>query len=169
MNTALEKPATKPRPPFNGPRGIVPYIATWSTEEALPVQVIGTPKGIGYAHELAVDRDGHGVLWAQRPSRPGSGEPIYNRVHPLRQRRAMQKLLCQVCAGPADQNRQGTLWLLRDDRGDWPDWPEKMGNTHPPLCLRCARISVRACPWLKPGFVTVRAHSTVAGVSGAWT
>jgi hypothetical protein len=36
---------------------------------------------------------------------------------------------------------------------------------HPPLCLRCARISVKTCPWLKSGHVAVRARSFV---SGAW-
>ena len=78
----------------------------------------------------------------------------------------MRRLLCQVCAGPADHNEQGSLWLLRDHREDWADWPEGMGNAPPPLCLRCAHISVKACPRLTPGFVAVRAHSTITGISG---
>jgi hypothetical protein len=79
----------------------------------------------------------------------------------------MCHLLCQICAGPADENDDGTLWLLHNYQGDWPDWPDGMANTHPPLCLRCARVSVRVCPSLRPNYVAVRAHSTLAGVSGA--
>jgi hypothetical protein len=59
------------------------------------------------------------------------------------------------------------LWLLRDYRDDWPDWPNGMGATEPPVCLRCARYSVRACPELRKGWVAVRVgHSVVAGVYG---
>jgi hypothetical protein len=79
----------------------------------------------------------------------------------------MRRLLCQVCAEPADRNEQGTLWLLHDYRGDWANWPEDMANTHPPLCLRHARMSIRACPSLRPGYVAVRARSTLVGVDGA--
>jgi hypothetical protein len=79
----------------------------------------------------------------------------------------MRKLLCQVCAGPADQNEEGTLWVLKDHRGDWPDWPNRMGVTEPPICLPCLRMSVRACPALKRGHVVIRARcSPAAGVHG---
>jgi hypothetical protein len=106
---------------------------------------------------------------AYRPLRKGPRGPVpYIAVWSGEEaRRAMRHLLCQVCAGPADHNEQGALWLLRDHRKDWSNWPEDMGNGHPPLCLRCARISVRVCPWLRPGYVAVRAHSAIVGVSGA--
>jgi hypothetical protein len=151
-----------------GRHGVVPYIVTWSAEEEArrPAEVMQTPYGIGYIGETLFDRDTRGVLWSRTVSKQGMGEPQYGLVHSLRQRRAMRRLLCQVCAGPADQNEMGTLWLLRDHSGDWPNWPEGMGNTHPPLCLRCAHISVKSCPWLRASFVAVRAHSTVAGVHG---
>jgi hypothetical protein len=123
--------------------------------------------GIRYADETARDRDEHGVLWVRAPSLRGIGLPRFGAVHPLRQRRAMRELLCQICARPADRSGQGMLWLLPDHRGDWRGWPDDMGNSYPPLCLPCARLSVRTCPHLRRGWVAVRAHSRVAGVLGA--
>jgi hypothetical protein len=79
----------------------------------------------------------------------------------------MQRLLCQVCAGPADRDGDGVLWLLKDHREDWPGWPNRMGVTEPPVCRTCVRVSVRVCPALRHGAVTVRAGSfPVAGVNG---
>jgi hypothetical protein len=83
----------------------------------------------------------------------------------------MQNLLCQVCAGPADQNDHGTLWLLPDYSGyheDWPGWPEAMATPEPPICQRCAPIATAACPALRKGHVTLRvAHSPLSGIRGA--
>jgi len=124
--------------------------------------------GIGYADEMLADRDQHGVLWQRRLSRPCLGRPVFGQVHPVRQRRTMQRLLCSICAGPPDITEAGVLWLIRDYRDDWPGWPDGMGVTEPPVCLSCARYSVRACPALRMGYVAVRAgQSTVAGVYGA--
>src|SRR2546430_4416991 len=93
----------------------IPYITSWSTEQPLPTTVIERPwSGIGYVDETLADRDEHGVLWQRVPSRPGRGRAELGRVHPLRQRRAMRRLLCGVCAGPPDRTEQGTLWLIRD-------------------------------------------------------
>lgn len=154
-------------PVLKGPHGPVPYIALWSGERLpAPTVVISPFGGIGYADESLLDRDESGVLWTRVLSCRGTGEPIYDKLHALRQRKAMRSLLCQVCAAPADRNEQGALWLLPDHRGDWPNWPENMANSHPPLCLRCAKISVRLCPSFASGHVAVRAHSTVTGVSG---
>jgi hypothetical protein len=149
-----------------GPHGPVPYIAKWSAERPASPTVIETAQGIGYATESAADRDRNDVLWARTTFAPGEGEPDYRAMHSMRQRRAMRRLLCQVCAQPADQDERGTLWLLPDYRHDWPGWPAGVANTQPPLCLRCARMSVRLCPALqRPALI--RAHSTVVGVSGA--
>lgn len=153
------------KPVFRGPHGPVPYVARWSAEDVLDAPVVETRQGIAYADESSVDRDRNGLLWSRVTSRQGVGEPLYRQMHPLRQRRAMRRLLCQICAGTADHNDQGTLWLVQDQRHLWPGWPEQAQNTHPPLCLRCARIAVKSCPWLKQGYVAVRAQSFV---SGAW-
>ncbi|MFJ2953558.1 hypothetical protein [Streptomyces sp. NPDC087270] len=61
------------------------------------------------------------------------------------------------------------LWLLGDDRDDWPGWPEQMGATHPPVCLPCAALSVRLCPYLRGGgHVAVRVKEPrPGGVLGA--
>jgi hypothetical protein len=78
----------------------------------------------------------------------------------------MRRLLCQVCGGPADRNDDGVLWVLKDDRDDWQGWPEGMAATHPPVCVGCARLSARACPHLRGGFVAVRVRD--AGQCGAY-
>jgi hypothetical protein len=156
------------RLPTTGRDAVVPYIASWSGEEPLATQVVGQGlSGIGFTDETLIDRDENRVLWTRIPSRPGVGRPLYGQVHTLRQRRAMRRLLCQVCAKPADRNEQGVLWLLLDHREDWPDWPEDMANTYPPLCLSCAHLSIRACPTLRRGYVAVRARRfPLTGVQG---
>ncbi|SDH35431.1 hypothetical protein SAMN05216553_1204 [Lentzea fradiae] len=148
---------------------IVPYITSWSAEQEIPSRVVELPGiGIGYANEMFGDRDAQGVLWLRSGVRHGVGKPEFGKVHPLRQRRAMRKLLCQVCAGPADLNDDGLLWLLRDYRSDWTGWPDGMGCTEPPVCLPCASVSLRLCPALRRGAAAVRVReSVVAGVRGA--
>lgn len=150
-------------------RVVAPYITAWSTEQNIPAVLVERPSGggIAYPDETLVDRDRHGVLWYRTPSRHGQGRPVFGKVHPVRQRRAMQRLLCQVCAGPADQTEDGVLWLLKDHRKDWPSWPNGMGVTEPPVCVPCAGMAVRLCPALRKGAAAVRAGSfMVAGVHG---
>jgi hypothetical protein len=154
--------------PTTGRGAVVPYIAAWSGEEALPTRIVGDGlNGVRFADETLIDRDEHDVLWTRIPSRPGEGRPLYGQVHALRQRRAMRRLLCQVCAKPGDRNEQGVLWLLPDHRGDWPGWPENMANSYPPVCLPCARLSIGACPMLRRGHVAVRTQrAPLSGVFG---
>jgi len=156
----------------NRPR-IVPYTTRWSSEHKLRVPVIHRPgrPGIAFADEILTDRDRHGVLWERVPSCPGQGEPEFGNVHSGRQRRAMRNLLCQVCAGPADRDDRGTLWLLPDYEGyhaDWPGWPENLATPEPPICQRCAHIATAACPALRKGHVALRvARPTLSGIRGA--
>ncbi|HEX5403983.1 MAG TPA: hypothetical protein VFX16_16985 [Pseudonocardiaceae bacterium] len=151
-----------------GGGAVVPYVALWTEERALPYQLIQRGGlGIGYADETSVDRDQCGVLWSRMGSRPGQGRPVYRQMHPLRQRRAMRRLLCQVCGQPADETEQGHLWLLVDGRpGGESDWPEGVANPFPPVCIDCGRLSARLCPPLRRAHVAVRAHSAIHGVSG---
>ncbi|MCG8916905.1 hypothetical protein L6E12_14005 [Actinokineospora sp. PR83] len=146
---------------------VAPYVTQWSSEEAAPFQMIALPGGIGYADETLGDRDSRGILWTRTPSRHGEGKPVFGLVHGPRQRRAMRRLLCQVCAGPADRSTDGVLWILQDQREDWPGWPNRMGITEPPICLPCAELSTRLCPALRRGHVLIRARThPLAGVFG---
>lgn len=146
-----------------------PYITQWSEEHAAPSQLIERPGvGIAYLDEHLTDRDDRGVLWYRTSSRPGCGQPLFKEVHPLRQRRTMRRLLCGVCAKPADRSDDGVLWLLRDFRDDWPSWPNGMAAVEPPICLPCVRPASRLCPSLRKGTVLVRVrHAPIAGVRGA--
>jgi len=151
--------------------GVVPHIAAWTGERgraALPV-VDAFGRGIRFADEGPDDRDSRGVLWSRTEGEPGVGRPVYNRVHARRQRRVMEELRCQVCAGPASRTEEGWLWLLHDDRAsESRGWPEFVGATHPPLCVPCARLSVQLCPHLSEGAVAVRvADPRPWGVYGA--
>ncbi|SDD37196.1 hypothetical protein [Actinokineospora iranica] len=144
---------------------VVPYVATWSGEEWVdhPL-VVERGAGIAYADEIVGDRDGDGVLWDRVTGRPGQGTPLFAKIHPLRQRRAMRRLLCQICGSPADNTCHGVLWLLRDTGA--PSSPEMLVS-EPPICLPCARLSVRVCPALRKGHILLRAGSfTLYGVDG---
>ncbi|MFJ6217263.1 hypothetical protein ACIQGZ_28610 [Streptomyces sp. NPDC092296] len=148
----------------------VPYITSWSSEEEAAPEVVedALTGGIAFRRERVGDRDEYGVLWRRSGSRPGKGQPQYARVHPYRQRHAMRHLRCQICAAPADRDDRGVLWLLHDDRGDWPNWPEQMAATHPPVCLPCAPLATRLCPHLTGHHTAVRVKNPqVVGVHGA--
>ncbi|KIF78726.1 hypothetical protein QR77_10980 [Streptomyces sp. 150FB] len=124
--------------------------------------------GIGYADERPYGRDSTGVLWTRAPSLPGKGRPVFGKVHALRQRRAMSELLCQICAGPADRNTAGILWLLGEDPSDPGSWPDDLITTHPPVCVPCGLRSIRTCPHLRQKCVALRVTEfRLAGVRGA--
>jgi hypothetical protein len=147
---------------------VAPYITVWSTETEPPFEMVERPGGgIAYRDETLADRDRDGVLWLRTPFGLGQGRPEFGKVHPARQRRVMRRLLCQVCAGPADRTGDGVLWLLKDHREDWPSWPDGMAVTEPPVCVPCVGAAVRLCPALRRGATTVRARDfPVAGVYG---
>ncbi|WP_329364794.1 hypothetical protein OG896_11710 [Streptomyces sp. NBC_00669] len=147
----------------------VPYITTWSAEDRTAGAVTLRPDrcGIAYLDETPHDRDREGALWLRTGLARGRGRPRFGAVHPARQRRAMRLMLCQVCAGPADRDERGVLWLLGDDHDDWPGWPEEMGATHPPVCRPCALASLRLCPYLRRTHTAVRvARPRLGGVHG---
>ena len=139
---------TRYNPRLLGGGAVIPYIGTWTGEELRPTTVIHRPGGgIGYADETLLDRDERGVLWTRVAGRIGVGKPLFTKLHAVRQRRAMLRLLCQVCAQPADRTDQGQLWLVPEKEiGSWEGWPEGMSAIHPPLCQPCAKLSVRMCP-----------------------
>ncbi|MDT3395495.1 hypothetical protein RKE29_02335 [Streptomyces sp. B1866] len=138
--------------------GTVPYITAWSRERHVDAGVVRLPWGIAYRDEVPQDRL-DGVLWSRLSILPKDmrGRPEFGRVHARRQCRAMRKLLCQVCGGPADRTEQGVLWLLKDDLDpNDPSWQENLRTTHPPVCLPCAKKATLQCPHLRRDFVTLR-------------
>ncbi|WP_019632623.1 hypothetical protein [Actinomadura atramentaria] len=119
---------------------------------------------LGYADETPVDRDRDGILWMRMSVSPGQGRPVLGELHVLRQRRAMRKLLCQVCAVPCGED---AVWLQSAEEYAVGPWPESIITAHPPLCLGCARRAVEVCPHLRDGHVAVRATRAVLhGVFG---
>jgi hypothetical protein len=149
-------------------RLVAPYVTAWSGEEKLPGSVVEVPGvGIGYADETTVDRDRHGVLWSRREYRPGAGRPLFGRVHPMRQRRAMRRLLCSVCGDPASVSDDGVLWLLPVDPDEWRQWPDGQLEAEPPVCVPCVRVAVRVCPALRRTAVAFRVRRCpIVGVHG---
>lgn len=146
--------------------GLVPYITSWTGERRIDSPVVLRGRwGIGYHKEVRRDRDSRGVLWVRNTRAPGEGEPEYRQVHPLRQRHAMRRLLCQVCGGPADTDERGTLWLLGEADQGWSGDDEQTGQ--PPVCLRCAVPASRACPHLRGNTLALRVgHAPLVGVFG---
>lgn len=150
-------------------RLVVPYVTKWSGEREPAVTVVERRGGgIGYARENLLDRDECGVLWSRCSSSPGRGRPEFGKVHTMRQRRAMTRLLCQVCGEPADRDADGgVLWLWKDHRDHWRDWPEGMWSTEPPVCVPCVGQAVRLCPALRHGAVAMRVRQCpIVGVYG---
>ncbi|MFC6093376.1 hypothetical protein [Saccharothrix lopnurensis] len=149
---------------------VVPYVAMWSEEVVEEPRLVEHPSGAGiaYADEILGDRDSRGVLWDRAAIAPGHGKPQFAKIHVHRQRRAMRKLLCQVCGQPADEDEDGVLWLLPDRTGRWAGWPEEMLVSEPPVCAPCLALATRVCPALrKEGHLVIRAGSCPTyGVEG---
>ena len=141
----------------------VPYISSWSREKMIRPPVVRVAgrggEGIGYLGESPYDRDRRGVLWVRHTLARGKGRPLFHTVHALRQRRAVLHMLCQVC-GTSVLDDGPHLFVLRD-----VGRPVAEGErtTAPPVCVPCARISVRQCPRLRVGHVAVR-----VGRAGVW-
>jgi hypothetical protein len=146
----------------------VPHITAWSLEHPQARGLVAGPDGLAYTDESPEDRDPDGALWTNWSQCRYRGTPRFAIVHPQRQRTAMQELLCQVCAQPADVDSRGVLWLLEDNRDDFPHWPEELLTTHPPVCLPCTQEAIESCPHLNKGFVAVRVkRSQIFGVYGS--
>lgn len=154
---------------WNGVR--VPYIAPWSGERPLarPVTTRRARTGmvLGYTDEVeAVDRK-LDVLWTRVPLGRGRGEPKLDGVHPLRQRRCMVFLLCQVCGGPTLGKRRDerTLFVMRAADGE--QIAEGEVTAVPPVHEACAGEAVRDCPKLGKGYRAALVEYTPAwGVAG---
>ncbi|MFD0393934.1 hypothetical protein ACFQ3Z_22505 [Streptomyces nogalater] len=91
----------------------VPFITAWSQEQVPPQELLrvhhsGTTS-LGLRGETDVERQ-FGVSWMRMPVTRG-GRPQHGRVHALRQRQAMSRMLCQLCGGPTVGARKDE-WTL---------------------------------------------------------
>ncbi|MER5601669.1 hypothetical protein [Streptomyces sp. NPDC002265] len=140
----------------------VPYITPWTSEKVTQPTPVATLNGIAFPGPASGRTEDNDVLWQWWRHNRGTGEPLWSTVHGPRQRRAMRKLLRQVCGEPADRDERGWLWLLEDERNSGPSWPEGEMTTHPPVCVPCAPIAARLCPHLRRrGAVAVRVAEVI--------
>ncbi|MGW0606141.1 hypothetical protein [Streptomyces sp. NPDC002640] len=136
----------------------VPYVTGWSGEHPLPARTVVSPGGVSYA-DPDLDRaarDDDGILW-ELCTGTRTGRPRHTDLHPQRQRHAMERLLCAVCATPADRRPGlGMLWLLplldSPPHGAW----DGVLTSIPPLCADDAELASRHCPQLRAGHVRLR-------------
>lgn len=131
-----------------------PYVAARSTDKGprkAELTVEFAPKGprLAYTHTRPEDRDSHGNLWVRMAEPDKPGRVLYDSMHPHRQRVCMERMLCQICAEPADRDKRG--WLFIDwRRGDSPPtWPERSITSMPPLCAAHVHVSLTQCPFLR--------------------
>lgn len=145
---------------------VVPYISAWSAELVEGQELVQTRRGIRYGDETLTDRDRYGALWHRWTVARGAGTPWLAQVHPLRQRRAMRKGLCQVFGTPADRDEKlGWLFLLPNDGKNGS--PEGEHTTHPPVSRRGGRIAVSLCPPMHDAIVVRVKEYVPVGVWGS--
>ncbi|MGP3690872.1 hypothetical protein ACTVZO_40405 [Streptomyces sp. IBSNAI002] len=133
-----------------------PFIASSTTEQSLPAPLLVRPgpgEGLGYEDEREQDRDRDGALWARVSTDLSGAGTVENAIpHPYRQRALMDRLLCQVCAGPAAESADGWLFVLPGGPKSPSDrdaqWGEGLVEATPPVCLRDAKLSAERCPSL---------------------
>ncbi|MFC8075164.1 hypothetical protein ACFUN8_06460 [Streptomyces sp. NPDC057307] len=131
-----------------------PYVAARSTDKGprkAELSVEFTAKGprLAYKHPRPGDRDSHGNLWIRMEEPTEPGRILYDSMHPARQRTCMERMLCQICAGPADRDRHGWLFIDWRREDSPPTWPERSITSMPPLCTAHVQLSLRQCPFLR--------------------
>ncbi|MEY9875732.1 hypothetical protein ABH931_005236 [Streptacidiphilus sp. MAP12-33] len=138
------------------PRLTVPFITSRHGEVAGPLSdIVLGPGGLRYRDEVPADRDGRGALWG-RCEQALSDAPRWRDVNPVRQRLCMERMLCQVCTGPADRNESGWLFLHGPDGTGSGQTAEGVLTAQPPLCLPHALRAAVECPHLDGRPVAMR-------------
>lgn len=103
------------------------------------------------------------------PERPGNGRPMFKNPHPVRQRRAMALLLCDVCARPLrnrTKHRISHAYAVTADHG-----AIVAPFQEPLVCGDCLDLAAAHCPFVSaeraagrwPPLV-VRRHRLVAQI-----
>ncbi|WP_328584972.1 hypothetical protein [Streptomyces sp. NBC_00370] len=138
-------------------RPIVPYVIPWAGETISHPEPVITPAGIHYAdpHQDQLHRD-LDTLWEQCTGDP-TGQPQYTaELHPARQKKAMEGLLCAGCKAPAARYMNGMTWVLPLYDDTPPDHWDGVHTTIPPMCKICAKMAPQWCPRLREGHVELR-------------
>jgi len=141
---------------------VVPFITSREAEIHSTARLVVRPegRGIGYHDEGDQDRDERGVLWG-RVTQALASPPVWRNVHPARQRVCMERLLCQICADPADRTGAGWLFLQGGKGG------EGVLTAQPPLCLQHALVAALQCPYLNGQLQAMRVQAPLLyGVLG---
>lgn len=142
----------------------VPAITARAGEQPRLQPLMRQRTGLGFTDEVWSDRQ-YEALWMRMPSL-AHGEPQFEFVHGLRQRRAMNRMLCQVCDGPTPASVGGpALFLLGADGGR----PIRDGEetASPPVHAACARTTLEYCRPLSRGWSAAMVERTpVWGVAG---
>ncbi|GAA2222066.1 hypothetical protein [Streptomyces nogalater] len=148
----------------------VPFITAWSQEQVPPQELLrvhhsGTTS-LGLRGETDVERQ-FGVSWMRMPVTRG-GRPQHGRVHALRQRQAMSRMLCQLCGGPTVGARKDEWTLFLAAGADGHPLLNGERTESPPVHAVCARLSVQHCPPLHHrGWTAALVRRTpVRGVAG---
>ncbi|NML55373.1 hypothetical protein HHL19_16515 [Streptomyces sp. R302] len=155
-------------------RGLrVPHVVRWTGEEDISPAVVNAGGVLRYVDPI-VDAAcrWQGTLWRRHARAQGKGTPIFEALHPVRQRRAMWEQLCQVCDGPtlAEAARHGgALYLVgaSDDSGTVEPIQEGERTENPPVHIACAWESVGHCRYLLEGYTAARVARPVQwGIGG---
>ena len=147
----------------------VPYMAMWSAEKychpTLETRFGREGPFLGYVDEYDYDRDCGGALWTRCSLAQGKGQAKFKAVHPLRQRNAMLRSLCQICGTCVLATEHEQLLHLAGGAG----CPVTEGEptSAPPVCRSCAPKAVQECPHLKRGCTATWVdHFKAWGVTG---
>ncbi|MFD3729625.1 hypothetical protein [Streptomyces sp. NPDC058671] len=155
-------------------RGLrVPYVARWTGEKDISPAVVGAGGVLRYAAPIAdAACRWQNALWRRLARAQGMGEPIFEALHPVRQRTAMWEQRCQVCGQSVAEEAAamgGALYLGGTDASSGTEDPMAEGERteNPPLHLACAWESVRRCRHLLQGYTAARvARPLQWGVAG---
>lgn len=131
-------------------RGVIPWIATWTSEaesvrwsrpETRMIEPMGLPEGdpelVAEARSMWL---AHSRTVRELGGLRGVGAPIFNRLHPARQRLAMLEGRCSVCGRPVPP--PWTFVGHLSEEGRTPAFRE------PPLCEQCLPVALATCPGL---------------------
>ncbi|MFE5974327.1 hypothetical protein ACFQ64_19460 [Streptomyces sp. NPDC056460] len=156
-------------------RGLrVPHVARWTGEEDIsPAVIVGAGGILRYAEPIAdAACRWQGALWRRLARAQGTGEPVFEALHPVRQRTAMWEQQCQVCGQSVAAEataKGGALYLGGTDAASGTQDPMTEGERteNPPLHLACAWESVSHCRHLLEGYTAARvARPRQWGVAG---